>query len=419
MPSVAESIVADVLYPSDTIKRIAFGSCHNSELIMPGDDIVWDAIRKSEPDSFLWTGDAIYPSVKGDAPVSVLRRKFTNTLTNSSIGYAQFVSFSPILGIHGTWDDHDYGGNDRGSEMTEKNERRSAFLSFLGRSNKIDSYVFNRSSKGRVTKPDVGRNGLYYSVTYGEAPRKTTVYFLDTRTFRSRHCIPSLAAVKFVPLGSVISCVTRLLSAGLKLPFCSWRKRKYGMLGEEQWEWFENTMMNDHVDSSLHIVVSSVQVLTTNPVVESWGHFDMERSRLIKLLSGVNNRVVLLSGDVHFAEISRALRQGIHVEGTIPTYDIVEVTSSGMTHSCESPFYGFLCKPILFAFSDHRQKHKLNGSEEGNEAFFTNRNFGVIDIDWGANQNAEDASVTINVHDVNGNVVLSTGSLPLIWDKAW
>lgn len=34
--------------------------------------------------------------------------------------------------VIGVWDDHDYGSNDAGSEMTDKHRNRGLFLDFIG-----------------------------------------------------------------------------------------------------------------------------------------------------------------------------------------------------------------------------------------------------------------------------------------------
>ena len=53
----------------------------------------------------------------------------------------------------------------------------------------------------------------------------------------------------------------------------------------------------------VHLIVSSVQLLTSNPLVESWGHFPVSKARLLALLAEARPAAALvLSGDVHFAE---------------------------------------------------------------------------------------------------------------------
>ena len=173
------------------------------------------------------------------------------------------------------------------------------------------------------------------------------------------------------------------------------------MLGEEQFTWLEEQV--NESKASVHIVVSSIQVLTTNPVVESWGHFPTEKERLLKTLNNVNG-LVILSGDVHHAEISSTISKNDSIGQSIEASNdgaFVEVTSSGLTHSCDEPFYGPLCKPILEAFPTNRLD---GGNVKGVDlpSYYTSRNFGSIDIDW------ELRSYKVNVHDTNGQTVLST-----------
>ena len=321
----------DVTYPDLTPKTIAFGSCHSRKSFdrsySPDKVNIWDTISAHEPDAFLWLGDAIYPPNKlGNAPVEALRYEYEQLRTNATLGYSRTMLSTPTGpsgGIHGTYDDHDYGGNDRGEEMPNREERRDAYLDFLG----VDS---------DTSHPRRNRNGLYSSISFGTAPQKILVLFLDTRWGRERHCIPSIAAS--VPLGAVISCVTRWLSAGLNLPaiFPSCRHRT--MLNKEQWTWLEQELKQS--DAQAHIIVSSVQMLTTNPVVESWGQFSEERDRLLRLINGLPG-LVLLSGDVHHADMFDALA-GIFDDDIDDDEEskrrqsrlgIMEVTSSGLTHS--------------------------------------------------------------------------------------
>lgn len=159
------------------------------------------------------------------------------------------------------------------------------------------------------------------------------------------------------------------------------------MLGDDQWHWLESTLQ--HSPADFHIIVSSVQVLTTNPVVESWGHFPEEKKRLLKLMENLDPPgLVFLSGDVHHGELSRARV----VRGS--REDVwVEVTSSGLTHTCGDSFINkILCPNMLRTFSKHRlpfsnkkeditstqhQKSDTNATVQG-ENFYIGRNFGLI-----------------------------------------
>ena len=50
-------------------------------------------------------------------------------LSDARIGYRSFLSKMNEKGggVHGTWDDHDYGSNDAGKELTQKEERRNLY----------------------------------------------------------------------------------------------------------------------------------------------------------------------------------------------------------------------------------------------------------------------------------------------------
>ena len=76
-------------------------------------------------------------------------------------------------------------------------------------------------------------------------------------------------------------------------------------------------------------------------------------------------------------------------------------------NSCVDPFYGPLCAPILEKFPHHRHDTIKN--------YYTGRNFGSIQIQWGSGDdtNSSEAQMQINVHNVNGDQVLTTGFHPL------
>ena len=52
------------------------------------------------------------------------------------------------------------------------------------------------------------------------------------------------------------------------------------------------------------VLGSTVQVFSTNPLFEGWHHFRKDQERLLKLLQPYKDRLLFLSGDVHFAEVN-------------------------------------------------------------------------------------------------------------------
>ena len=349
---------------------------------------------------WLWLGDAVYPPMRAIAPVSVLEQEYQ--ALQQTKGYNELVKSTPF--VFGTWDDHDYGGNDMGKDMPEKSQRRDAFWRFLG-----------HAPAGEAEN----RQGVYHSITLGETTSTTNnqqvkIILLDTRTYRDDHCgIPSLATL--FPLGAGVACATRWIMAGLGSWYC--RHRQATMLGEAQWQWLQQELETS--TAAVHIIASSVQVLSTNPVriiciykylyinilnechslywwqpqvMEGWCHYPSERTRLLRMLQNVPG-VILLSGDVHYAEILDA------------TPSITEVTSSGMTHVCTKHIYGPLCKPLLNTFKGHRSQQSVDG-------YYIQRNFGSLEIDWESN------TVEVKIHDaLTGETVLSTTPLRIVSQK--
>jgi alkaline phosphatase D len=422
-----------------TTTTIAFGSCHkNKKSSVPS---IWESIvregesqspiasQSNQPseqstsstlDAFVWTGDAMYPSYYdaktgkkryGPASPDEIAQGFAEMKVNTTIGYTRLLQSPHPIPIYGTRDDHDYGGNDMGKHMPDQRARQQVYWDFLG-------YQPERTiiRTGTTGSPAAHQEGVYHSIEifprsimnsnnqenednirHDEIPmgddfhqhdNKINVILLDTRTFREDHCIPSVAHRH--PLGNVIGCLTRWLTAGLDL----WKVASLwgnggcetaSILGEEQWAWLEHELLTSTAD--LIIIVSSVQIWTTNPAMESWGHFPKEQERLWTLLQRHYARedtrnigpVMFWSGDVHHGEVSG--KPGFF-----------EVTSSGMTHHCGQPtIYGRLCRPLLENFSEHRF-HK--------DAFFIGLNYGVLRVNW------HERVATVEVKNATGGTVL-------------
>jgi len=226
---MSKSFPVDAEYPDITAKTLAFGSCHKNKSAKRNPPPIWDAISELKPDAFLWAGDLVYSPLKsGIASLETLKSEYDQLLLDEKIGYGNFLSKAESEtdgylkgGVHATWDDHDYGANDFGYEMPNREERKDLLLDFLG----VDSEERRK------------RNGVYSAVSYGKAPQKTKVIFLDTRSGRSKHCIPSVGAVPLpFGLGSALACITRYFSSGLNLQKYVPRCRNGKVLDEEQWE---------------------------------------------------------------------------------------------------------------------------------------------------------------------------------------
>jgi alkaline phosphatase D len=107
------------------------------------------------------------------------------------------------------------------------------------------------------------------------------------------------------------------------------------------------------VPAELRLFGSSLQVLADFTGWESWAGFARDRERLIDLIRRTQaNGVVFLSGDIHYAEMSK-------LDVNVP-YTLWDLTSSGLTEEWTIP-----------------TPNANRVSEVLPEA-----NFGFIDIDW-------------------------------------
>ncbi|NNE35531.1 MAG: alkaline phosphatase family protein, partial [Rhodothermales bacterium] len=157
-PAGASGSVAFSPDYSDAIDTITFGSCARETDPQP----IWWSILDADPDVFLFTGDNIY----GDTDdMQVMRNKYDSL--GAKPGYDALRRTIPVMA---TWDDHDYGRNDAGSEYEYRQQSQEEFLRF---------FEVPRSS------PRWSREGVYSAKTFGPVGRRTQIIMLDTRYFRS------------------------------------------------------------------------------------------------------------------------------------------------------------------------------------------------------------------------------------------
>lgn len=192
-------------------------------------------------------------------------------------------------------------------------------------------------------------------------------------------------------LASVIRATYSVLQFG--------RQYKGQILGDDQWTWLATTLQSS--DAHVHIIISSIQVLTTNPVIESWGHFPYEKIRLFNLFKKMNpTNLLLLSGDVHMAEILYA--NYTYDDGSMGQW--IEVTSSGLTHSCSDGLLNsFLCPLMNDVFSSHRYKKTSNNDNNNDNSLYMGKNFGYLDIQYVEDDIDHQNDDQNNVHDQNGD----------------
>lgn len=324
-----------------TLDRIAFGACAKQDQPQP----IWDAVIESKPQVFLFLGDNIY----GDTDdMEVLKRKWAQL--GAQAGYRRLKQACPVLA---TWDDHDYGQNDAGSEYSKKRESQQVFLDF---------FEVPQADPRRL------REGVYSVHRFGPQGKRVQIILLDTRYFRS--------PLKRVQRSSEPGEGYRGIYGPNEDPGAT-------MLGEDQWKWLETQLKEP---AELRIIGSSIQVIANESGWEMWGNFPLERRRLLKLIRETNaGGVVLLSGDRHLAEIACLPTDDPEGVG----YPLYDVTST----SLNAPSGNLTKSGIRFANEVNRFRVGLT---------YFDVNFGCVQIDW----SQPDPVIRLQVREEQGQVVL-------------
>ena len=306
--------------PSGTIQRIAFGSCAKHWQYQP----IWETIADQHPDLFLFLGDAIYSDTDGKTAWPVTEKQLQgewNRLADKP-EYQRFRSRVPIMA---TWDNHDYGTHNGGADFELKEVSKRIFLDFFGEP--ADSARRKRA-------------GLYDAKMFGPEGSRVQIILLDTRTFRGPFKVDPRDKEELARIGKVGKYAPQ---DDPDVPF----------LGEEQWRWLGAELRKP---AELRLVCSSTQVIPNTKGMDEWGCYPRARKRLFELINQAKaSGVILLSGNVHFAEISKT---------NAPAYPLIEFTSSGLTHI------------------DLEYAHADNPSRLAGPA--TDLNFGLVEIDWSA-----------------------------------
>lgn len=308
------------------VTRVAFGSCGFQDQPQP----VLLLAAQQQPDAFVFLGDNIY----GDThDMDTLRNKYGRWMAKP-----EYQALKDSTEILATWDDHDFGWNDSGRHYPEKEASKAIFL---------DVFEVDKKDE-RFTRP-----GIYtdHFLTNGE--KKIQIILLDTRTFRD-----DLRRYE----GQEID--TTAFHYGLD--YWPYDTEDSTLLGEAQWDWLAGALKKP---ADLRIIASSTQFGITYNGYEAWANFPGEQKRMLELIKAQQaNGIVFISGDVHYAEVSKLEHPGL--------YPIYDVTSSGITST-----WGFATP------NDNR----IQGPVMENH-------FGVLEMDWGKME------LAMKVIDVKGQL---------------
>mmetsp|Transcript_17536 Transcript_17536/g.29561 ORF Transcript_17536/g.29561 Transcript_17536/m.29561 type:complete len:617 (-) Transcript_17536:261-2111(-) len=340
--------------------RIAIGSCSNPNR----GGHIWRLMENFHPEHLILLGDTIYVDHKAPGRIP---KNFTHVIEKEYRVLTEDPDWQSLIESVNTWsatyDDHDYGVDNADKTFIHRDIAQKAFWKFAQDS-------FQGVDPSAIQK----RSGVYSSKLVTIPFPVSTTIPIDSNTDGNIH------GAEESDSGRVSSPSEQVPAFVYKVILLDSRSNKDpkgtedgDFLGEEQWNWLIEEMADDRAD--LIILGSGIQVLTDDKLLEeSWDEFPAARARLLKLVTAASTytNVILLSGDIHRAEISKttcslsatsassssavgaALSDWI---STVPPMNIWEFTSSGLTHTLKQAI-----------FDEHRQaktkQSKRNGANQ-------------------------------------------------------
>lgn len=248
--------------------RFQFGSC---ALYMKGVNgrrmKILKSMTKQPADFMIWLGDHLYFLQKSDWETRKgMEKKYR--YQRDAPYMKEFLQCRPQYAI---WDDHEYGSNDADGHFAYKDTSLLVFKEF-----------WKNPAYGTDELP-----GTFFKVKHGDCE----FFMTDGRFYADK-----------TPLAD---------GSG-------WT----AMFGAAQMEWLKASLRQS--TARFKFVVCGSQIISNPKNVENLGRYPKERDELLNFLKTEDIKgVIFLSGDRHFADLSKMER-----EGTYPLYDF---TSSSLT----------------------------------------------------------------------------------------
>ena len=296
---------------SKVLTRIAFGSCAKEYKPQP----ILAKVAEVKPDLFVFLGDNVYGDTTDEDTLRTKYSQFGNK--------PEFRALLNATDVIATWDDHDYGKNNAGRHFLFKEKSKKIFLDFW---------------REPLNSDRRKRKGIYADYMFGSKGKRVQILLLDTRSFRDDFKQRLVRKIRH----NKISAYKRI--------YVEHDDESETMLGEQQWRWLEEQLRKQ---ADLRIIGSSTQFGASYNGHEAWANMPHEQQKLANIISETGaNRVVFISGDMHYSETSR-----MKTDATYPLYDF---TSSGITQT---------------TFHAYANKNRIDGPVKQN-------NYGMLEIDW-------------------------------------
>lgn len=228
-----------------------------------GDSSIFETMAKEKAAFMLWLGDNWYTR-----DVDYLSEWGLWNRAHSDRKRPVLQNFLKAMPHFATWDDHDFGPNNIGTNYMLKEKSREVFKNYWA-------------------NPSYGEDGkgIYTAFNYSDVD----FFLCDSRWWRTMEpSQDSLVALK----------------------------QETEFLGRQQMKWLQNSLL--YTRASFKIVVMGSQVLNPASLYESMSKFKNEYNTLLTFLKDHNVKgVIFMSGDRHFSEIIKLPRQNNY-----PLYDL-------------------------------------------------------------------------------------------------
>jgi alkaline phosphatase D len=222
--------------------RLAFASCAETG----STSSVFDAIRTSQPDLFIHTGDLHYEDI-GAADLERFRRAFDAVMASPT--QSRLYRSVPIAYM---WDDHDYGSNNSDGSSASRPAALAVYRQF------VPHYPLDAGAGAAI----------HQAFTIG----RVRVIMTDERSRRTPH----------------------------------WgAPRTRSMLGVSQLQWLKD-QLSAAAGAPLVVWVNTVPwIAKPGSLSDDWGSYAAERENIANHIHrlGLTRRILMLSGDAHMVAI--------------------------------------------------------------------------------------------------------------------
>ncbi|MGF6822609.1 hypothetical protein M2317_001516 [Microbacterium sp. ZKA21] len=236
---------------------VGLGSCVWTET-----NHIWDTIRAEGCEAFVMMGDTPYIDSTNLQTARDKHRAF--------LQQPQVREVTRSMPVWGTWDDHDFGGNDVHGDLPGKRNNRRAFVDYRAHS----SYGHTAGGEPLRERTEAGE-GIYTSFRRGPLE----VFLVDPRWFSRTE--------------------TSWADSG-----------KQTAIGQVQWDWLQEKLLASSAPFKC-IATGMIWDDKMNGESDDWGTYAHEREAIFDFVQEHRiDGVFLLGGDIH---VSRALNYGPRV----------------------------------------------------------------------------------------------------------